>query len=394
MDRHPRRPARLNRKGFTLIELLVVIAIIAVLIGLLLPAVQSAREAARRIQCVNNLKQLSLAAANFESPNGTYPPSWGPFPFYSPGQGWSFTTCPPSGYPGPNQLDGGRINVLAQLLTFMEAGNNYNAFNTQIDITWTQINSGGVPTQNDTAMTTLVSSYVCPSDGATQRIGPNGIAYANYVACLGTTSAEEGGTTYSNMEQIQARWGIYIAVTDYTQPTCNGGSPNINYNKQSACTIAAITDGTSNTAAFSETLRGHEAGSTLPPTTDPTNIGVFNDGVTAQDNFLPPVCNFALRYTSFRYRGQEYYRGFGPTGYYNHTTPPNYQNIDCGSATDTNSPNNFSRTHLAARSKHPGGANVSFADGSVRFAKNTINLTVWNALGTRAGGEVISADQY
>jgi prepilin-type processing-associated H-X9-DG protein len=112
------------------------------------------------------------------------------------------------------------------------------------------------------------------------------------------------------------------------------------------------------------------------------------------DNFVPPQCTPAARWSTYRYRGQEYYRAFGPTASYNHTLPPNSPWYDCGTAVDTTALNNFSRTHLAARSYHPGGVNVGFADGSVRFAKKSVNLSVWNGLGTRAGGEVISADQY
>src|SRR6201995_1292389 len=108
-------------RGFTLIELLVVIAIIGVLIALLLPAVQSAREAARRAQCTNNLKQLGLAAANFEAANETYPPGYGPFPVTA------ITTC--TGSP----LSACRINVLGQLLPYMEQSQLYSAFNTQVD---------------------------------------------------------------------------------------------------------------------------------------------------------------------------------------------------------------------------------------------------------------------
>jgi prepilin-type N-terminal cleavage/methylation domain-containing protein/prepilin-type processing-associated H-X9-DG protein len=393
MIRHSRASGSRHPAGFTLIELLVVIAIIAVLIALLLPAVQSAREAARRAQCVNNLKQITLAAANFESVNGYYPPAWGPHPFYSPGT-FDFTTCPPSGYPGPNQLDGGRTNVFALILPYMEQGANYAAFNTQWDINITVTATGFVSTPNNTAQTSLINSYICPSDPATQRIGLS-IAYANYVACIGTTAAEEGGSTYSNMEPQSSRWGIYIAQTDYTQGTCVGGAPNPNYNKLAPVTVAAVIDGTSNTAAFSECKRGHELVSPPLVAFEPTVcVALFNDA-TATNNFLPPMCDPNLRTLSYRYRNQEYYRGFGPTGFYNHTTPPNYQYVDCGTYADSTSPNNFSRTHLAARSYHAGnGVNVSFADGSVRFVKSTVNLTTWNALGTRAANEVVSADSY
>ena len=111
------------------------------------------------------------------------------------------------------------------------------------------------------------------------------------------------------------------------------------------------------------------------------------------DNVTPPTfCTVAGRDTSFRYIGQEYYRNFTVTGYYNHTLPPNSPLYDCGTDQDTAAVNNYSRVHVAARSYHNGGVNVGMADGSVRFVKNTISPVPWAALGTRAGGEVISSD--
>jgi prepilin-type processing-associated H-X9-DG protein len=359
-----------------LIELLVVIAIIAVLIALLLPAVQAAREAARRAQCVNNLKQIGLAAANFESTNMKYAPGYGTFPVTD------ITNC--TGGP----FGGCRLSPLGQLLPYMEQASAYAAFNIQIDMCL--YNTGGAPQANDTAQTSLINSFICPSDGATQKIGAN-IAYANYFASLGATQCQEAGSAYSNMEPIQQRWGIYISQITYGGPPCINGTPNTDYNPIAPVTVASVTDGTSNTAAFAEAWRGHEIGTTLPPITDPTIVLIANGNL---DNILPPKCDVATRFSTYRYRGQEYYRAFGPTANYTHTLPPNSPLYDCGTAVDNSAINNFSRTHLAARSYHPGGVNVNFADGSVRFIKNTVNLLVWNGLGTRAGGEVISADAY
>ena len=164
---------------------------------------------------------------------------------------------------------------------------------------------------------------------------------------------------------------------------------NTEYQKVKPVTVAAITDGTSNTAAFSEGIRGHSVGTTRPAF-DRTCTALFASDL---DNFAMPNCDPNARDSSYRYRGQEYYRGFGPTAYYTHTLTPNSPNYDCGTYADgPPALNNFSRTHLAARSFHPGGVNAAMTDGSVRFVKNSINITPWRAVGTRAGGEIISAD--
>jgi prepilin-type N-terminal cleavage/methylation domain-containing protein/prepilin-type processing-associated H-X9-DG protein len=356
---------RSQRPGFTLIELLVVIAIIAVLIALLLPAVQAAREAARRIQCTNNLKQLGLASANFESSNGSYIPGFGPAfdPTTSGG------TC------------GSRPNVFALILPVMEAGNAYNSFNFRVCL------SGfGPGSPNDTAESQVVSAFVCPSDGRTTKLSDDG--YTNYFASLGATAAQEVGSA-TFQESIPTRLGIFNVTLDTSQPQflnppTNTQSNFPNYLRALPVTVASVTDGTSNTALFSETKRSYYTGTAgSVPAGDPLLVYLTGTG----DNFIPPVCTPASNSGSIAYRGQEYYRNLPMTGYYSHTLTPNTQMWDCG-YTD------FVRSHQAARSYHSGGVNAGFADGSVKFIKNTINITTWNALGTRAGGEVISADQY
>ena len=162
---------------------------------------QSAREAARRAQCLNNLKQIGLAAANFETANGTFPPGYGLFPIND------ITNCT-----GP--FGGCRLSVLGQLLPYMEQSQIYAAFNMSCDMC---VYGAGQP--NDTAQTTLISGLICPSDGHSERIGDN-VAYSNYFACLGATAAQEAGSTYTNMEPISQRWGIYIAAVNYGTPPC------------------------------------------------------------------------------------------------------------------------------------------------------------------------------
>ena len=163
--------------------------------------------------------------------------------------------------------------------------------------------------------------------------------------------------------------------------------------KATGVTIAAITDGTSNTAAFGESIKSYAAttasvGGFLGgiPTADKVNVYIISSGFA---NNVAPICTYggAGYSTRIYYRGQEYYRNLPQTSTYNHTLTPNSQYYDCGSA-------DYVRAHQAARSKHPGGANIAFCDGSVKFIKNTVNQVTWYALGTRAGGEVISSDQY
>jgi prepilin-type N-terminal cleavage/methylation domain-containing protein/prepilin-type processing-associated H-X9-DG protein len=354
-------------RGFTLIELLVVIAIIGVLIALLLPAVQAAREAARRAQCVNNLKQLGLAVANFESVNTSYPPGYGPYP----------------------QGGGGRANVLAQVLPFLEQSSLYSAFNFMVDI---NIYGGG---PNDTAQYQIVAAFVCPSDPQNQKL--SNLGYANYVASLGATAAQQVGSN-TWQEPNQQLLGIFNFLLDSSQPQWLNPPTNTqfnfpNYQRGVPVTVAAVLDGTSNTSLFSETKRSYASvgasvggflGGVQP--TDPLNVYILSSTVSTS---VPPTCTYlgAGYSTRIYYRGQEYYRNLPMTGYYNHTLTPNNLLWDCGDSS-------FAMAHLAARSYHNGGVNVVFADGSVKFIKNSISIVPWKALGTRAGTEVIDASSY
>jgi prepilin-type processing-associated H-X9-DG protein len=358
-----------------LIELLVVIAIIAVLIALLLPAVQAAREAARRAQCVNNIKQLGLALANFESTNGGYIPGYGPA--FDPTTAGG--TC------------GSRPNVLAQILPFIEGSATYNAFNFH----WC-LSNYATSSQNYTSQTQIVATFNCPSDPNNQKM--DNVGYANYVASLGATAAQQVGSA-SYQEPNTNTLGIFNVLLDTGQPQYLNPPTNTqvnfpNYLRGIPVTVAAVQDGTSNTAAFSETMKSHA------PTA--STVGGFIGGIQTNDtlqayvisngnNYTPSQCTYGGSgyYTRIVYRGQEYYRNLPYNGYYNHTMTPNNPWFDCGI-----NGSNFTQAHLAARSYHSGGVNVGFADGSVRFIKNSINLTTWQGLGTRAGNEVISADSY
>jgi prepilin-type N-terminal cleavage/methylation domain-containing protein/prepilin-type processing-associated H-X9-DG protein len=366
-----------GRRGFTLIELLVVIAIIAVLIALLLPAVQAAREAARRAQCVNNLKQIGLATANYADQFGTYPPGGITFK----GDPWS--------------IYANSLNWRAMILPQIESGTAYNSINFSINA-----NTGGASAAAMyTAYTVTFTSFLCPSDGT--NLGgklpngsfgagnPNGqfgnnvldpttgqittwVPVSNYAGSFGDNYAGgplNGGLpweTYPAPAAGRAKigWDGYWG-TNFGQPggfTAGTGVMRgfFDYRLFSPpATIASVTDGTSNTVIYGEVIPSRAADS---------NFWFQNGGLAG------------------------------------HTVPVNW-NSNTYPAAGANCNNNWQaasaplgcRFGAAAKgfaSFHAGGSNFSFADGSVRFLKQSISMPVYCALGSRAGNEVVSADAY
>jgi prepilin-type N-terminal cleavage/methylation domain-containing protein/prepilin-type processing-associated H-X9-DG protein len=379
-----------DRRGFTLIELLVVIAIIAVLIALLLPAVQAAREAARRASCVNNMKQLGLALANYESGHGIYP------------YGQSRENV------GPNGLGGSFAfgyfigsSVFTRLLPYIEQGTLANAYNYAY-INWTA--------PNNTVCWSGLSVLWCPSDGSIvglKNLVPGWgwdcsnqyLVYTSYCGNVGTfdriafRAQVVSGSYYQTMLAQANGVFYYIGYPTYpVQPTVFGAS------SIRPTSIASITDGTSNTFAFGERAHGKLSNQAdADGTIDFVYNGAWVDGADEGSLFT--------------------------TMYY--MNPFGKMNSDAGSQPGSyNFDQNGDQFSIAASSYHPAGANFCFCDGSVKFIKDTIqswrldpnnfwqpvNVTfsyatdvftvgppgmgVYQALSTRAGNEVVSADQY
>ncbi|WP_435020608.1 DUF1559 domain-containing protein [Tundrisphaera sp. TA3] len=373
---------RPHRRGFTLIELLVVIAIIAVLIALLLPAVQAAREAARRSQCINNLKQLGLACMNYESANACYPAHSMKVP--------GTPTISISGVP---------YSWAPALLQYTEQTPMYNAINFNLEPMHTGI--GGYA--NSTVSTAKLGLMTCPSDSSVtgSRIWLNGIYYgtANYMANMGGPGV------------LQLASGTIIPARD--APDTAAHYPGGNF---STVTIGSIIDGTSNTALISERLTGRANGTLAASNVDITRghilakIAVFYNaatGVSLNNNaagaaqFVQSCAsmpNTALgRYWCTSQMWIATYPEWLTISGYNHFGTPNQMNCHNPSDPGTNGSTKY-YVGLAGSappsSNHPGGVNVAFADGSVKFIKDTVSMQTWWALGTRAGGEVVSADSY
>jgi prepilin-type N-terminal cleavage/methylation domain-containing protein/prepilin-type processing-associated H-X9-DG protein len=331
---------RTQRSGFTLIELLVVIAIIAVLIALLLPAVQAAREAARRSQCVNNLKQIGLALHNYVESNGALPL----------GRTRQAGTYRP-------------FSQQARILGFMEQATIFNTLNFSLS---------SYDPSNATGAATAISNFLCPSDTpgpipSGQILAGYGWGAVNYRANEGTSVAMWfGGDDISNVNN-----GIVA-------------QPNGLFYSDQLITLASITDGTSNTAAFSEHVIGDfsnsvatEFSDTFEPGTHPLNS---DDAYTMC--LATNINNLGMQ--GYSNVGAPWTYGYHSTTSYWHSGPPNTRSCMFPP----------SRISTTANSRHPGGVNVGLADGSVRFIKSSINVQTWRALGTRNLGEVISADGY
>jgi prepilin-type N-terminal cleavage/methylation domain-containing protein/prepilin-type processing-associated H-X9-DG protein len=344
-----------RRLGFTLIELLVVIAIIGVLIALLLPAVQAAREAARRIQCVNNLKQIGLAVHNYHDAVGTLPLGCAVMfdrantPIF---QGWGIT---------------------ARILPYMEGGAAFNGCNFSL--------ANETP-DNDTSMRLSVATYLCPSDGQNRKIFLD-------------DGQPRNNTNYGFNRGDWYVWGGSAAAPDPSSP----------FRANASVPLASVADGLSGTI-FAAEVKTHTPyllncsglvyaplnTRAMPgPNDSPSTIPQYSGCGGGSSELRPDSGHSEWE------DGNTSQAGFTTAWPPNKVTPGVFGGVavpdtDLIAIREENGGPTFAA--VTARSYHPGGVNVLFGDGSVRFIKSTIAGMTWRALGSVAGGEVVSGDAY
>jgi prepilin-type N-terminal cleavage/methylation domain-containing protein/prepilin-type processing-associated H-X9-DG protein len=332
----------MNRRGFTLVELLVVIAIIGILIALLIPAVQAAREAGRRSQCLNNLKQIGLAIQNHHDAKGALPP-------------------------GRNRtmVDGNGLcfSAYAYLLPYLEAGSLYDT----IDF------SANPDAPPQPAIGQTIPYFLCPTDMGHVAVQLQaGSAMHNYPLNTGTT----------------------LPVS----PRNAGGVPVTGiFYENSKINWRDVLDGTSNTVCIGETVRSVPGRGESPPgkwdgtPTDGFVLTTGNDNSTNGPELTSYPSQCAAGNQLQQTRGSKWLYGAPGHSMYNHMRAPNDPGVDCrGGLPHSNRTNaQWDRLshNVAAHSRHPGGVNALFCDGHIQFVRSSISLTVWRAVGSRQGGE-------
>jgi prepilin-type N-terminal cleavage/methylation domain-containing protein/prepilin-type processing-associated H-X9-DG protein len=346
-----------SRRGFTLIELLVVIAIIAVLIALLLPAVQGAREAARRMQCTNNLKQLGLAVQNYESAMGVLPPQQSLL------------------YSGAAVAWKSSWGVTSRVIPYLEQGAVYNAINYSLK-------SSAV--QNATAVSTTINTLVCPSE-------PNSLPY---------TSTNSAGVTtvfgISNYGWCEGDWYVFGGNGALANRSAFG--PNMSKR------LAQFTDGLSQTIVCAEvkayTQVYHDCGTVPGPAVanpvvvpDPTTVLATIANAASASSCKLVTGTPGGGHTHWC-NGNCFHDGFTTALTPNSKAPAGTSLLDTDFCSEDEDDGGPTYAAITSRSYHPGGVNALFGDGSVKFIKTSVDVRAWRALGTIGSGEVISGDAY
>ena len=370
------------RRGFTLIELLVVVAIIAVLIALLLPAVQAARESARRAQCQNNLKQLGLAMHNYMTQQGTFPPLV---------QNGSFNVWGNTFGSNGIYFDPWPLDWTASLLGQLDQMPLYNQLNWNVSSGWMGFGWPGWDPQNTSVLSVQIKTLLCPSEvNPRPSLGPG--TRKNYVANIGGPA------------NFYAWSGMLVPLKD--NPPFDYAGVYWNQNSGTTFGAEAVLDGMTNTAMFSETMLG------TPPAGPIALSAATRASRPINSSSRSPItgtrgrrgaCSALLFYRTcmaipgtylskastrvahtrlrpFPANGNIWMAGNAASclkwDAYNHFTPPNTQGCSAS--------NNFYSTPygefmdaIPPSCFHPGGINICFADGSVRFLKNSIQYQVW-----------------
>lgn len=328
------------RRGVTLVELLVVVAILAATVGLLLPAVQTARETARRSSCGNNLRQIGIAAANHEAARGRFPVGaesrqWDERPDF------------------PHQFF--RWSVLAHLAPYYEEEQLLRGLDLAVPL-YIGLAPGDIAPQNRPIVRLTVPLFLCPSDvggPVSDLFGPT-----NYAGCTG--SGADGGT-----------------------PFATDGMFGIN----SRTRARDIRDGRSKTAAFSESTLGDGPKATMARDGIEVATGY---GFTFTTPLTEAACSRPFYYNFTDLRGFSWANGEYRTTLYNHARRPDSEAMDCLAALMTTT--DVARMYAgygwrAARSRHRGGVTVGMADGAVRFVADAVDADVWTAAATIAAGD-------
>ncbi len=337
-----------RRAAFTLVELLIVIVIMGLLIALALPAIQAARESARRIECTSRLHQIGIALSTHHATRGSYPAGIKPDVRSQRGRSWAVQP----------------YSVHAQILPFLDQAPIFNAIN--LELGDAAIGAMTDAPQNRTVMQISLGLFLCPSDDGALPFGNN------YRACTGPNPSEMEGPTD-------------------LAPGGGGAFPGL-----IATTPSSFLDGTSQTAGIAERLRGSLSRIQGHIRHDLWYSGIMDFQMVRNSDEMLAACAVegAASADFWPRAGESWLRGRYADTLYNHVAPPNWRAMDCSANLPFGHEGDIVAGAVSARSNHSSGSNILFMDGSVHFVKDSIALPAWRALATRAGGEPISPTAF